>query len=91
MGQYEDSYRMGHVRTAKIVEPDDFIVDFASVLKEKGYKTILDVGCGAGRNAIYVAKEGFRVIGIDISPTAVKIALKEAKYQECGKLHVYYD
>ena len=78
MHQYEDLYRMGHVRTARIAEPDDFVVDFVSALNEKGTRTILDVGCGAGRNAIFLAKEGFYVVGLDISPTAPKLASEKA-------------
>ena len=78
MHQYEDLYRMSHVRTARIVEPDDFVVDFVSPLNEKGSRTILDVGCGPGRNTIFLAKEGFYVVGVDISPTALKLALEKA-------------
>ena len=78
MHQYEDLYRTGHVRTARIVEPDGFIVDLVSPLREKGSKTILDVGCGAGRNAVFLAKEGFYVVGVDISLTALKLALERA-------------
>ena len=78
MHRYEELYRMGHVRSAKIVEPDDFIVNFVSTLKKKGSKTILDVGCGAGRNAVFLAKEGFYVVGLDISPTSLKLALEKA-------------
>jgi len=78
MGQYEDLYRMGHVRTAEIAEPDDFIVEFSLNLKQRRAKRILDVGCGAGRNTVFLAREGFKVVGLDVSPTAVKLASKRA-------------
>jgi SAM-dependent methyltransferase len=34
---------------------------------------VLDIGCGAGRVALYLQKRGFDVSGIDISPLAVKV------------------
>ncbi len=34
---------------------------------------ILDVGCGAGRHALYLQKKGLTVLGIDKSPLAVKM------------------
>jgi len=37
----------------------------------------LDICCGAGTNTIYLAKKGFQVTGIDISPTAVDYAKKK--------------
>jgi SAM-dependent methyltransferase len=40
--------------------------------------TILDVGCGAGTNLIYLAQHGFRPHGIDFSPVAVRTALERA-------------
>lgn len=44
---------------------------------------VLDVGCGAGRHSLYLQKKGFDVIGIDVSPLAVKICrlrgVKKAK------------
>jgi SAM-dependent methyltransferase len=39
---------------------------------------VLDVGCGTGTNAIWLARRGFRVSGIDLSPTAIAIARKRA-------------
>lgn len=35
---------------------------------------VLDIGCGAGRVAIYLQKAGHDVVGIDISPLAVETA-----------------
>jgi SAM-dependent methyltransferase len=34
---------------------------------------VLDVGCGAGRHSLYLQEKGFDVLGIDISPLAIKI------------------
>ena len=39
----------------------------------------LDMGCGAGNYAVYLASRGFDVTGIDMSPTAVKIAKGNAR------------
>lgn len=36
--------------------------------------TVLDIGCGAGSNLLYLASNGFRPRGIDLSPGAVAAA-----------------
>jgi len=35
---------------------------------------ILDMGCGAGRHALYLQTKGFSVIALDISPLAIRVA-----------------
>ncbi len=40
---------------------------------------ILDLGCGNGRIAINLAKQGYRVVGIDISPVFIEDALRKAR------------
>ena len=39
---------------------------------------ILDVGCGAGREAIALARRGFQVTAIDLVPTLIELARLEA-------------
>lgn len=34
---------------------------------------VLDVGCGAGRHSLYLQEKGFDVLGIDVSPLAIKV------------------
>ena len=40
---------------------------------------VLDVGCGLGDNAVYLAKNGYTVTGLDISHTALITAERRAK------------
>jgi len=44
----------------------------------KPCRTIV-LGCGSGSNAIYLAKNGFDVTAIDVAPTALGIAMADAK------------
>lgn len=39
----------------------------------------LEFGCGVGRDAIFLAQQGFDVTGIDFSPTAIKRAKRRAQ------------
>ena len=38
----------------------------------------LEIGCGTGTNAIYLAQHGFDVVGVDISPLAIEQARARA-------------
>jgi SAM-dependent methyltransferase len=40
---------------------------------------VLDIGCGLGDNAVYLAQQGHPVTGLDISPTALITAERRAK------------
>ncbi|QGN07357.1 methyltransferase domain-containing protein [Halorhabdus sp. CBA1104] len=43
--------------------------------------SVLDVGCGAGRHALYAQRQGHDVTGIDVSPGAVEVS--RARGLEC--------
>lgn len=39
---------------------------------------VLDVGCGTGENALYLASQGFEVVGVDLVPKAIEKARAKA-------------
>lgn len=43
----------------------------------------LEVGCGTGTNAIYLASAGFEVVGVDLSPTAITLARAKPGADAC--------
>ncbi len=66
---------MTHIHESSI-EPALFLVENIGLLP-KGQ--VLDIAMGSGRNAIYLAKMGFHVEGVDISSGAVSNALESAQ------------
>ena len=49
-------------------QPNRFLAEYATGLTPR---RILDLGCGQGRNAVWLATQGHRVTGIDLSPVAI--------------------
>jgi cyclopropane fatty-acyl-phospholipid synthase-like methyltransferase len=78
--QMEDIYR--NMPADKIPwnrpDPPQILVEAVESGKIKPCKAV-DLGCGAGNQSIWLAKKGFKVTGIDISATAIKIAKNQAE------------
>ncbi|MEV0318091.1 class I SAM-dependent methyltransferase [Streptomyces sp. NPDC050658] len=74
-GFYEDRSREIPFFVAK---PDENLVSYLDrgLIEPRG--RALDLGCGPGRNALHLASRGFRVDGVDLSPTAVAWAEERA-------------
>lgn len=53
-------------------------------LEQQGKFTgrVLDVGCGTGENALYLASRGYNVLGVDGAPTPVERARSKAAQRE---------
>ncbi len=64
--QWENKYEK---REKKLAYPEKFLKDNINLLK-KG--SILDLACGDGRNAIYLARAGYEVLGVDFSQEALE-------------------
>lgn len=55
----------------------DFFDDYA-----KPNADVLDLGCGQGRDAVFIARLGHRVMGVDISATGIAQLLEDAKAEK---------
>ena len=72
MGQsWDEAYRTLDFN----LEPNAFLVDVVGTLKPGA---ALDVGMGQGRNAIYLARNGWTVTGFDVSQVAIELAKQGA-------------
>lgn len=60
----------------------------AERIKSRKPGTALDIGIGEGRNALFLATQGWEVTGFDISDVAVKLA-QEAAQQRGVKLEAF--
>ncbi|WP_132876825.1 class I SAM-dependent methyltransferase [Tamaricihabitans halophyticus] len=50
---------------------------FCAALREPG-ASVLDAGCGTGRVAIWLAAQGYDCVGVDIDPSMLAVARREA-------------
>lgn len=81
-GKWIKSYKKSTPHWAVCIEPSKLLTsNFMRLLnKEKIYKgKILEIGCGNGRDIIYLAQHGYNVVGIDITPRAIALAKKNKK------------
>ncbi|WP_336638263.1 class I SAM-dependent methyltransferase [Lysinibacillus fusiformis] len=62
-------------------KPDENLVHYFE--KEMIFPSkVLELGCGAGRNAIYLAKKGCSVVGVDLSENALEWAKKRISEED---------
>lgn len=72
VNRFEERYRSGDTPW------DHGMVDhnLVDVVSSNGIRPcrVLDIGCGSGENAIWLAQQGFDVVACDVSPTAIQQA-----------------
>jgi len=58
--------------------------DFVTFFETYRHKNadVLDLGCGQGRDALFIARQGHHVVGVDISPTGVNQLMEDAQSEE---------
>lgn len=83
MSTWDQDYRSGeYIAHWDYKYPSQELVATIATLALPRGSVALDVGCGAGREAIFLAKCGYRVHGVDFSKEALKIARKRASEQK---------
>jgi ubiquinone/menaquinone biosynthesis C-methylase UbiE len=64
--------------------------ELATLIEEgKFHGEVLDVGCGEAAIALYLAERGYTTVGLDLSPTAIDYARREA--EKCGLANVSFE
>ena len=61
--------------------PNAALMSFAEQELRRGDAHLLDVGCGAGRNAVPLAKVGWRVTGVDLSWPMLRAAAERVTHE----------
>ena len=63
------------------VEPFPEIVEFFENYDDE-CATVLDSGCGQGRDALFIARKGHSVLGVDTAQTGIEQMLEEAESEK---------
>jgi SAM-dependent methyltransferase len=73
---YDLTYRFSKPRW----DGDNVPPEVVALVENNGERgRALDLGCGTGTHAIYLAQHGFTVVGVDFSPTAIERARDKAR------------
>lgn len=67
---YDYDRLYGETRNA-LGNPTPVFMDFFDRF-DRDQASVLDVGCGQGRDALFIARRGYRVVGVDISPHGIR-------------------
>lgn len=78
-GFWDDFYtdRTKEIPFFKVKGPDENLVDYFN--NGLAPKRVLEIGCGPGRNAVYMAKKGCEVDALDLSNNAIEWAQERAR------------
>ncbi len=74
-------------------EPQEDMPKISAIFKKHKVRKVLDLGCGSGRQMVFLAKKGFSVYGFDIAEEGIKIAkewLKNEKLEADFKISSIY-
>jgi SAM-dependent methyltransferase len=72
---YQKNYKAYHEKTFSI-DPSSFLAPLAQRLPLEAF--VLDVGCGSGRDLLWMKNRGFEVIGFEQSPGLAELARDNA-------------
>ena len=74
-----------------IAEAQHFLQNLIENIPIKSQDRVMDIACGRGRHALYLAAQGFQVTGIDLSPNSISFAKKEAEKEKLNATFYVHD
>lgn len=77
-GGWEQIWKSGDIppRYRAVAAPNAAVVAWAGHLPAGGF--VLDIGCGVGRHVVWLGEQGFRMAGVDVSPTGIAMTQEVA-------------
>lgn len=80
--KWDEKYR----KKSELLRPRDASVNIKKFVERSTGAKALDLACGAGRNTIYLAKQGYEVDALDIAAIALEALTVEAHREEVTSL-----
>lgn len=71
-------------------EPADFCDELIKLCPPSPDKKVLDIGCGEGKDAVYMASKGYSVTAFDVAENGIKKTFRMAKENGVG-INAYVD
>lgn len=92
--QFDEVYRGESAQMGQGVRPPWSLgepqPELAALIEQgKFHGDVLDVGCGEAAISLYLAERGYTTVGLDLSPTAVDLARREAEQR--GLTHASFE
>lgn len=90
---WEEEYRNGGIPSSVRNRPSNVVVDFRAFVKEHApeARTVIDLGCGTGRNSLYLASEGFDVTAVDYVRSQVDQIAERTRAKGWNVVPIWHD
>ena len=72
------------------IEPGSFLNELVDLNPPSAGKKVLDIGCGEGKDAVYMAQKGYEVFAFDLTENGIRKTIALAKNRGV-KLNAYVD
>ncbi|MEN8141212.1 MAG: class I SAM-dependent methyltransferase [Thermodesulfobacteriota bacterium] len=76
MNQFYETNHQQYFAATVAIDPSTFLAPLADFLRPGA--TVLDVGCGSGRDLLWLRQRGFSATGLELSPSLARLASDHA-------------